>query len=275
MKCVWCGEEFTGRKRKYCSMKCCEAAHRKQPRKRYNLTCEKCGTEFTSRHRLVRFCSPLCVGLYSKPRNLVNCPSCGKVFWPWQDGKKARKFCSSKCARKFCSSKCARIEKPKEDRKCNNCGKDFKVKNKGQVRCSNTCGGNRRLDVTTERVHLLWRKGYSIERIARALNASMKVVRNRHYRTAVCSHIEWECPSCGKFMVLRCYKTRPKVFCSYKCQRKEQRSGGEHFDFRRLLSLVKYGDSKLDDVRDLVLGWRALRSARRAIQGSLSKGGTE
>lgn len=67
-------------------------------------------------------------------RRLVNCPRCGKEFWPWFDGTHARKFCNRRCA---FPKKPKAIRVPQE-RGCQWCGNQFRGR-RSQKFCRKQC----------------------------------------------------------------------------------------------------------------------------------------
>lgn len=106
MKCVYCGEEFEGRHRKYCSPECRKEADKENKRIKYvgkrESVCRQCGCELPKYK--TRFCSASCCELYnhiksgaiSHPDILVKiCPVCGVEFKTW---KSRQQTCSAECA---------------------------------------------------------------------------------------------------------------------------------------------------------------------------------
>jgi endogenous inhibitor of DNA gyrase (YacG/DUF329 family) len=70
-------------------------AARRWPSRNLNRPCEECGRPRKRKGR------PLCKACLKKQtRRLINCPGCGKSFWPWANGAHARRFCSRACAKR-------------------------------------------------------------------------------------------------------------------------------------------------------------------------------
>lgn len=108
MICEYCGEEFEGRKKKYCSNECCYNADKDRKRIQYigkrEKVCRQCGVDLPKNK--TRFCSNGCQqkynhiksGAISHPEIITRvCIVCGKEFTTW----KSRQFtCSTKCSTK-------------------------------------------------------------------------------------------------------------------------------------------------------------------------------
>ena len=82
MKCSYCGKEFEGRKRKYCSRECCNSADRDNKRIKYvgkrESECVRCGKPLPKNK--TRFCSVECARFRRKPKITKTCVICGKEF---------------------------------------------------------------------------------------------------------------------------------------------------------------------------------------------------
>jgi endogenous inhibitor of DNA gyrase (YacG/DUF329 family) len=99
-KCLYCGDNFTGRKRKYCGDECMRAAdlqrlnNKTGGRVYLEKICPKCGKAFKTRNPLQRLCSKEC----KRNTNVINCPICGKSFRdPYNRHYNKPKYCSRKC----------------------------------------------------------------------------------------------------------------------------------------------------------------------------------
>lgn len=109
MICEYCGKQFEGRKKKYCSRECCRSADRDNKRIKYVWKsarapkCLLCGGELSQGQK--KYCSQVCRRRYQSiyiekssfdHRELTKiCIVCGKEFTTW----KSRQFtCSTKCA---------------------------------------------------------------------------------------------------------------------------------------------------------------------------------
>lgn len=102
MMCEYCGKEFEGRKKKYCSNECCYNADKDRKRIQYvgkrEKVCRQCGVALPKNK--TRFCSNDCrtrfnhikSGAISHSEILERvCIICGKEFKTW----KSRQFCCS------------------------------------------------------------------------------------------------------------------------------------------------------------------------------------
>lgn len=82
MKCLYCGKEFDGRKRKYCSRECCNNADRDNKRIKYvgkrESVCVRCGKPLPKNK--TRFCSVECARFRRKAKITKTCVICGKEF---------------------------------------------------------------------------------------------------------------------------------------------------------------------------------------------------
>jgi len=103
------------------------------------LTCEICGTTFTSRQNK-RFCSQTCAGKFigqhysgsvTQKRTFVTCAGCGVEFY--RASKKVR-FCSPACANRLHTA--VRKLRPKV---CVFCEAEFQPARRGQLFCSKRC----------------------------------------------------------------------------------------------------------------------------------------
>lgn len=109
MECAYCGKEFTGRRRKYCSKECNDEAYKARMRANYkwisvrHTHCDMCGKELPPRR--IRFCSVECGHRWHNIKNgwvldhgelTKTCCVCGKEFKTWKTRKDT---CSEKCSR--------------------------------------------------------------------------------------------------------------------------------------------------------------------------------
>jgi hypothetical protein len=129
-QCLLCGDAVCrngarGRLPKYCTS--CRRLSRngseKTRRKRnaaegYRLTCRQCGSQWTARSPVAKFCSRRCQYLQSGHIVVVACKACDKPFdVKAADLQKGRKYCTRSCMRKHLRS---------EERECKNCGATFR-----------------------------------------------------------------------------------------------------------------------------------------------------
>lgn len=115
--CLECGQQFAGRKRKYCSEHCCRTVQiRKQNakrkadgytyRKQHSLCCDQCGQQFFGRTQSARYCSRTCGAKASlplaqanaprpkpQPPTLVQCEWCNALH----PAKRRKRYCSAAC----------------------------------------------------------------------------------------------------------------------------------------------------------------------------------
>lgn len=126
-KCQLCGEEFSDRKRKYCSKQCRERSRAKGPR---TLTCCTCGKNFTSLQPHAKYCSTRCACRKRREacriRNTHTCQHCGKLFGTTET-RPNKGF--------YCSQQCSAHAKAKE-KMCRTCGLAYFGKG---LYCSNEC----------------------------------------------------------------------------------------------------------------------------------------
>lgn len=109
MKCEYCGKEFSGRKKKYCSNECRKEADKLNKRIHYvgkrEKICAFCGKELPKFK--TRYCSKECgnranhakTGRLSHSEILTKtCVICGEEFETWRS---RQKYCSEKCSEKY------------------------------------------------------------------------------------------------------------------------------------------------------------------------------
>ncbi len=142
--CEYCGKQYQGRGKKYCSRKCLYESYRTGK----TINCVQCGKEFyVPKSRIaenVQFCSLACKGLASRNRVLLQCAQCGKSFEVKESQiKRGKKFCSFSCA--VLGRKGLPEEKKKRIRQvCDWCSEIFLISptrlkwNRGQF-CSTDC----------------------------------------------------------------------------------------------------------------------------------------
>lgn len=110
MICEYCGKEFEGRKKKYCSRECCRSADRDNKRIKYVWKSERapkcllCGGELSQGQQ--KYCSKDCrrryQSIYIEKRCFDHgeltktCSVCGKEFKTW---KSQQKCCSPECSK--------------------------------------------------------------------------------------------------------------------------------------------------------------------------------
>ena len=107
MKCEYCGKEFTGRKKKYCSRECCYNADVDNKRMKYVWISDRA----------------------------EKCLLCGEKL-----GKGKYKFCSDECARRHRNIQIGRMSHSEIlTKNCCVCGKEFQTWKSRQTTCSEEC----------------------------------------------------------------------------------------------------------------------------------------
>ena len=136
--CTHCGEEFTGKKRKYCNDKCRYEYNKVRKRKQYRLgnniksrSCPICDKEFEPNRKgaLTKYCSQNCADEARRIRNRerwreanpewdkdINkvCEWCGKSYEVKPKYASQSRFCSSECQQTWYSRK-VRGHGPREE----------------------------------------------------------------------------------------------------------------------------------------------------------------
>lgn len=128
MKCEYCGKEFTGRKKKYCSRECCYNADVDNKRMKYVWISDRA----------------------------EKCLLCGGKL-----GKGRYKFCSDECARKHYNIQTGQISHSEILKKeCIVCGKEFQTWKSRQTTCSEECKILHRKEYDSKRNKSEQRKAY-------------------------------------------------------------------------------------------------------------------
>lgn len=227
MVCKFCGKEFEGRKKKYCSDECRIAygnaeymkKYREQnPEKPYEeRMCGHCGERFVTNKYQQIYCSRSCKRKskyyrYDKELRIKNnyeiksitytCKQCGKEYHP-RTSKDRDIFCSRECHQEFMHSNAKqKVFEPKLTymKHCEICGEYFETKSNKRTKCS---------DCLYEE-----NKNRSIER--------QKIQVREAYEKEV---EEKECDHCGKKFVPELapgWKT--KRFCSDICAKRHHKN---------------------------------------------------
>ncbi len=147
MICQYCGSEFEAKskKQKYCSAECGHAA-RKTGRTVYEKTCLYCGTSFQTINPKQKYCTSACAARHAgdQRKGTYFCEYCGKPRW--SDHPNRNRFCSRECANKAKHLETLKRQEQKQrqreadmTRLCDNCGKSFVAKHKGQRFCNRSC----------------------------------------------------------------------------------------------------------------------------------------
>lgn len=147
--CAQCGQEFSGRKRRYCG----EACRLKSPRRGKRLQCKGCGVDFMSRRAGNAYCTSACANrsqVRPPPESLVvDCWQCGL----WFEARPGRKmmFCCRSCAFAYKGAN-ADKNQPKTIRysACKQCGCQFRSSGTSRQCCTKDC--RRRLDAARQLV---------------------------------------------------------------------------------------------------------------------------
>lgn len=128
MKCEYCGKEFTGRKKKYCSRECCYNADVDNKRMKYVWISDRA----------------------------EKCLLCGGKL-----GKGKYKFCSDECARKHYNIQTGRLSHSETlTKNCCVCGKEFQTWKSRQTTCSEECKILHRKEYDSKRNKSGQRKAY-------------------------------------------------------------------------------------------------------------------
>ena len=158
MNCLYCGKEFYGRKKKYCSNECCYNADKDRKRIRYEWKSERadfcivCGQPIPDRNKL--YCSVDC--RRGKVKKTKRCIVCGKEFATTRSGKLT---CSAECSkRNYYSKKTSRTDRYKnitidkdinverlalrDNNICKICGKPVNWNDKREINGLVLCGNN-------------------------------------------------------------------------------------------------------------------------------------
>lgn len=147
MKCKYCGKEFTGRKKKYCSRECCYNADVDNKRMKYVWISDRA----------------------------EKCLLCGEKL-----GKGKYKFCSDECARKHYNIQTGRISHSEILKKeCVICGKEFQTWKSRQTTCSEECKVLHRKEYNSKRNKSEQRKAYDRAKYLRK-HPDAKTSEQRH-----------------------------------------------------------------------------------------------
>lgn len=138
--CKHCGKEFTGRKRKYCSNKCCKVAHCQgetpaMSNRAKQLKCIVCSKDYEGQNNS-KYCSIECRNKrkVSKAKNkriksyTYICKYCGVEYHP--KAKDRNQYCSRQCADSAKAKKCKTCNKIITGIKGNYCSDECKDKYK-------------------------------------------------------------------------------------------------------------------------------------------------
>ena len=189
--CVHCGEEFTGKKRKYCNDKCRYEYHNARKRKQYR-SCPICDKEFelNKKGALTKYCSQNCADEAIRIRNRERwraanpgwdegtnkvCEWCGQAFTVPARNAHIARFCSDECRYRSKGHKpreeyLEELEQQKEETQkrrakeraekrkanhrvivCSECGKTADVYHPHQKTCSMECAKTRKKRLARER----------------------------------------------------------------------------------------------------------------------------
>lgn len=143
--CAECGNEFAGRKKKYCSKECADDVRRRTNRERWrksnpgwdeevNKECEQCGDDYSVPKRTAhqaRFCSDGCRGLWYSREVRGN--------KPLEDYERAREKAKQERRHRLSKERYARCLERLATKSCTVCGEKFETDVLTQVICSNEC----------------------------------------------------------------------------------------------------------------------------------------
>ena len=214
-KCAECGREFTGRKKKYCSLQCRNRHYSQQnPGKR---NCAQCGVDIPMHaHGRKKYCSAECrtegAIARSAARQIAHdCEWCGSEF----TGTPSRKYCSTEC-RDARNRKASRDSGRKASvvgsANCQHCGVKFEVRaNTGGLYCSRACN----LKAATQNPkNRLKRREKTLKRNAGEF----------------CSVTQRNCFHCGDTFIEESVRGR-SGFCSVECN-SDNRKANQTFYYR-------------------------------------------
>lgn len=200
MNCAFCGAEFTGRKRKYCTKSCCLQANGVNPNYKPEPLCLSCGKPLSVGQK--KYCSGACVSrAYYKRKHPETkkagknrkriCQQCGKEFVMARHSLGI--YCSHKCHGEARSERARKELKPKVKKiwRCKVCGKKL---DDYRVYCGEEC-----------------RKKKEVDRSFKYYQ-SKKVLKAR------------PCKECGESFTPE-YGNKRRTFCSKKCSNKYDARG--------------------------------------------------
>ena len=223
--CTHCGEEFTGKKRKYCNDKCRYEYNKVRQRKQYRLD-----NNIKSR----------------------SCPICDKEFEPNRKGA-LTKYCSQNCAdeaRRIRNRERWRKQNPdwnkKIIKKCEWCGDDYSVPKRyaHQARfCSNKCqqtwysrvvNGHKPIEErNAERREQKLKRQAKLEkeRVIKTLRSLLiRVIKHKEEQERT-KRLTRKCEECGTMF----YDPHPHTLtCSSECSRKRSKRLSKYYERKRI-----------------------------------------
>ena len=191
--CEECGKEFEYHRFKRCCTDECRDLNLR--RRKFGIRqCEQCGKDYMPKRETSRFCKETCTLDYSRfvmqgrsPVEEIACPICGKMFKPYMDRGKEKKYCSMGCTKlsKWIGKSCGVFFIT-----CRICGKvsTRRVANSADICSSDEC-----------------RKEYA-----------RRIERERGKREFENSAKPRRCKECGNVFVPE-YGSKRRVFCSEDC----------------------------------------------------------
>ena len=211
MNCARCGNEFTGRKRKYCTKDCCLRAHGHDPDYKPESLCLSCGKVLSEGQK--KYCSGACVSraYYKRKhpdslpqperREVIHkqhiektrkiCRQCEKYFTMQSHSKGM--FCSYECRGKFRSEQQKKQREVKPIKHCKICGKE--TQSRREVYCSDEC------------------------RKVKARRDSLESNKQKRMLVLVNGYI---CKECGESFTPK-YGSKRRSFCSATCYKRNER----------------------------------------------------
>ena len=105
---------------------------RKEASKRYDITCEMCGTKFKSARKETRLCGPKCIGDSRNTRISIYCDYCGKELEVkrYKYLQQGAHYCDNGCRSEDLKTTMLGENNPNYNRidyECDGCGKEIKV----------------------------------------------------------------------------------------------------------------------------------------------------
>lgn len=179
--------------------------------------CQYCNKEFRRNSNSQRYCSEICQRNNRKNNQTLRCSNCGRDY---QTTTSRKIYCSDGCRIK---AKATRIAKPKINKNCRTCGKEFEVTGKSRqaVYCSELCRKQRYKERLIEK---------KCPQCFNSFKADKRTIccSNECKKKYMDTKIELNCIVCGKSfkaMPSRLKRKASQKCCSNECYRASRRTG--------------------------------------------------